>query len=83
MTQTKNRHITQTQNRHRKQTKNRHRTLPRNRHITYAINEQRTVIMFALISKAGYEQRTSHNVRTLWDALAIQTGNEDNDAVAN
>ena len=33
------------------------------------IYEQRTVIMFALISGAGYEQRTSHNVRTLLGAL--------------
>ena len=25
--------------------------------------------MFALMLEAGYEQRTSHNVRTLWGAL--------------
>ena len=62
MTQTKNRHITQP--------KNKHMTQPENRHITYAINEQRTVIMFALILEAFYEQRTSRNVHTLWGALA-------------
>ena len=56
ITQTKHRHRTQTKNRHRSQTKNRHRTQPKNRHITYAINEQRTVIMFALMLEAGYEQ---------------------------
>ena len=33
------------------------------------IYEQRTVIMFALISGAGYEQRTSHNVRIPLGAL--------------
>ena len=27
------------------------------------------MIMFALILEAFYEQRTSHNVRTLWGAL--------------
>ena len=36
-------------------------------------NEQRTVIMFALIMEAGYEQRTTHNVRTLWGALNKHT----------
>ena len=48
MTQTKNRHVTQT----------------RNKHTTHAVNEQRTAMMFALISEAGCEQRTSYNVRT-------------------
>ena len=58
----------QTENKHRAQPMNKHITLTKNRHITHAINEQRTAIMFALISEAGYEQRTSHNVRTLWGA---------------
>ena len=47
---------------------------PKNRHITHAINEQRTMIMFALILEAFYEQRTSHNVRTLLGALANWKG---------
>ena len=69
ITQNKHRHRTQTNNGHRTQTKNRHRTPPKNRHITYAINEQRTVMMFALLLEAGHERRTSHNVRTPLGAL--------------
>ena len=62
-------HMTQTKNRYRTRTTNRHRTQPKNKHITYAIQEQRTVIMFADMLEAGYEQWTSHNVRTPSGAL--------------
>ena len=35
--------------------------------------EQPTVIMFSLTFEAGYEQRTSHNVRTPLGALDVYT----------
>ena len=38
----------------------------------YAINEQRTVIIFALMLEAGYEQRTNHNVRTPQETLEMR-----------
>ena len=40
-------------------------------HDIYAINEQRTVITFILVLEVGYEQQTSHDVRTFLGALDI------------
>ena len=39
--------------------------------------------MFALILKAGYEQRISHNVRTLWGALDTLIENRLADRLTN
>ena len=39
--------------------------------ITHTVNQQRTAIIVALLSEAGYEQRTSHKDRTPVGALDI------------
>ena len=43
-------------NSHRAHAENIHRTLPTYKQITYAVNEQRTAIMLALMLEAAYEQ---------------------------